>query len=170
MVWPPTRNRRWARSGYEKEAYILLVRLDGQRADVPRFITDFNVPFDNYNQAERDIRMVKLSAEDLGIVAHTRGCEELLRHPQLRTDPAQARSQRARRTTSAVRRSGLASRSDLNSYSGTSSFSMPVEPSRSTAAFDNMRCSSSVAPGWGSDFPPFARTEVKRLSSVAAAL
>ena len=38
------------RSGYEKKAFNLLVRLDTQRADVLRFVADFNVPFDN-NQA-----------------------------------------------------------------------------------------------------------------------
>ena len=41
------------RTGYEKKAFNLLRRLDGQRADVLRFITDFTVPFDN-NQADTD--------------------------------------------------------------------------------------------------------------------
>src|SRR5664280_2077619 len=46
------------RSGYEKKAFNLLVRLDGQRADVLRFITDFTVLFDNY----ADVRIMPMCA------------------------------------------------------------------------------------------------------------
>ncbi len=53
------------RSGYTKKAANLLIRLDGQRHDVLRFATDFNVGSTN-NQAERDVRMVKVQQEISG--------------------------------------------------------------------------------------------------------
>jgi transposase len=53
------------RAGYERKAFNLLTRLDTQRADVLRFSTDFTVSWDN-NQAERDVRMVKLQQKISG--------------------------------------------------------------------------------------------------------
>lgn len=51
--------------GVNKKAANLLVRLDSQRADVLRFASDFRASWDN-NQAERDVRMVKLQQKISG--------------------------------------------------------------------------------------------------------
>jgi transposase len=53
------------RSGYNKKAANLLIRLDTQREDVLRFTADFASSFTN-NQAERDVRMVKLQQKISG--------------------------------------------------------------------------------------------------------
>jgi len=55
----------------------LLARLESHRADVLRFATDFTVPFDN-NQAERDVRMVKLQQKISGGWRSDTGAEAFL--------------------------------------------------------------------------------------------
>lgn len=50
---------------YQNRPFNLMVRLMDKRDDVLRFCTDFRAPFDN-NQAERDIRMVKLQQKISG--------------------------------------------------------------------------------------------------------
>lgn len=61
---PPPRTGKRGRPALGP-AGSLLARLETHRADVLRFATDFAVPFDN-NQAERDVRMVKLQQKISG--------------------------------------------------------------------------------------------------------
>ena len=55
----------------------LLTRLDRDREDILRFAYDFRVPFDN-NQAERDIRMIKLQQKISGCWRTITGAEQFL--------------------------------------------------------------------------------------------
>lgn len=68
--------KRTHRRGQTKP-YNLLVRLDEHRDEVLRFASDFDAPFDN-NQAERDIRMIKLQQKISGCWRTTKGAEHFL--------------------------------------------------------------------------------------------
>jgi len=66
---PGARGRKAKRPGHN-----LLVRLRDCRDDVLRFLTDFTVPFTN-NQAERDLRMMKLRMKISGTFRTLEGAQ-----------------------------------------------------------------------------------------------
>ncbi len=62
----------------QSEARKLVARLESRREEVLRFMTDFRVPFEN-NQAERDLRMVKLRQKIGGCFRSQEGAREFCR-------------------------------------------------------------------------------------------
>lgn len=79
----------------QSEARKLVARLESRREEVLRFMADFRVPFEN-NQAERDLRMVKLQQKIGGCFRGKEGAREFCQLRGVILDGAQTGARGAR--------------------------------------------------------------------------
>ncbi len=75
---PPGNGRKGRGRGRRSEARNLLERLQSHQEAVLAFCRDFAIPFDN-NQAERDLRMMKLQQKISGCFRSQQGAEHFCR-------------------------------------------------------------------------------------------
>jgi len=84
LYWPLQRKKGPAKKPKEIESPMvgaarkLVNRLGAKRDEILRFMTDFRVPFDN-NQAERDLRMLKVKQKISGCFRTSIGAQEFCR-------------------------------------------------------------------------------------------
>ncbi len=75
---PPGKGRKRQGQGRRSEARNLLERLQAHQEAVLGFCRDFAIPFDN-NQAERDLRMIKLKRKISGCFRSQQGADHFCR-------------------------------------------------------------------------------------------